>query len=196
MAKKIEKELGKPELGKPEQEIWRIDDVEKEASLELAVQLAKLPEEQRRQIIETYALLKQVEKGESSAILLPLLIGFTRTNLQAQQTTSPEVLLEIERLRTEREISLENIRMERELKALEFKRLETQTEEGIKELLKVLIEMGEKAMQKEDEATNVGWIRIKCVKCGKSFYADALAKYVVCAECGAVLEKWLKEEER
>ena len=52
----------------------------------MAAELAKLPEEQRKAVIETYAMLKAAEKGKAGMdLLLPLLIGFVKANPQAKQ---------------------------------------------------------------------------------------------------------------
>jgi len=53
----------------------------------MAAELAKLPEDQRKQVIQTYAMLKAAEKtsGNATALLLPLLVGFVKANPQASQ---------------------------------------------------------------------------------------------------------------
>ena len=57
---------------------------------ELARQLAELPEEKRAQVIQTYAMLKGAEKSGAMALMLPLLIGYARTNPNATQNQMVE----------------------------------------------------------------------------------------------------------
>lgn len=55
-----------------------------EVDVRVAMQLAELPDEQKKKVIETYAMLKMAESQASNpAALLPLLIGFTRENPRA-----------------------------------------------------------------------------------------------------------------
>ncbi len=59
---------------------------ESEITPETAMALAKLPEEQRNLVIQTYTMLKSAEKGGGAmAYMLPMLIGFAKANPQAQQ---------------------------------------------------------------------------------------------------------------
>jgi len=64
---------------------------EPEISPQLVREIAKLPDEERKKVIQTYAMLKAAGKtsGQTGAFLLPWLIGFARTN----PGTSPDVML-------------------------------------------------------------------------------------------------------
>jgi len=58
-------------------------------SLVVVARLAKLPDDQRKAVIETYTMLKAAEKARPEEaemrILLPLLVGFAKANPQASQ---------------------------------------------------------------------------------------------------------------
>jgi len=78
--KEIEKLRGESEKG---------SEVLSGVSPAMAAELAKLPEDQRKAVIETYAMLKAAEKAQpreaGMGILLPLLIGYMKANPQASQ---------------------------------------------------------------------------------------------------------------
>lgn len=87
----IESELN---VAKKERELEKLkrgseEEVLSGASPIVAAELAKLPEEQRKAVIETYAMLKAAEKTKPEqagmSILLPLLVGFAKANPQASQ---------------------------------------------------------------------------------------------------------------
>jgi len=52
-------------------------------------ELAKLPDEERNRVIQTWAMIRSADKVQSG-ILLPLLIGFARANPNASQTSMVE----------------------------------------------------------------------------------------------------------
>jgi len=57
----------------------------------MARELAKLPDEERKRVIETYVALKSAERmGGAGGALLPLLIGYARANPGASQNNMVE----------------------------------------------------------------------------------------------------------
>ena len=82
--KQREKELKELEEGEKEENVK--GEAKSEITPDLAIELAKLPEEQRQLVLQTYATLKGAEKGEGVlTCMLPMLIGCSRANPQAQQ---------------------------------------------------------------------------------------------------------------
>jgi len=73
------KRASEEELPPPTKENIDID-------VRVAAELAKLPEEERKKVIETYAMLKMADKGLSNNMVLPLLISFARENKGASQS--------------------------------------------------------------------------------------------------------------
>ncbi|GAH88054.1 unnamed protein product, partial [marine sediment metagenome] len=55
-------------------------------SVAMAQQIANLPEAERNKVIETYALFRSVDKGRGGDSLLPLLIGYSKSNPGTQQS--------------------------------------------------------------------------------------------------------------
>jgi len=57
----------------------------------MAMELAKLPEEERNRVIQTYAALKSAEKlGGAGALLMPLLVGYAKANPGSSQNSMVE----------------------------------------------------------------------------------------------------------
>ena len=277
----------------------------------MAAELAKLPEEQRKAVIETYAMLKAAEKGKAGMeLLLPLLIGFVKANPQAkqpdlveyakvvneqlktamqlveskkekekekkveaawnpveliktfgdiiaekiekpfqeliqrvqpapspferilmddklferakalgmfsggvqtEQKTPPEVLVEVEKLRTEREMAIEKMRQEREMRLQEMQlqhqrwlaeqQLEQRKWEQIGKLFegpigKTIQTIGAGAARKISGygGQQVSVTQVTCPTCKKQFPAFADAERVICPYCNAVLVKTGGEE--
>ena len=290
LEQKKELEKLKGEEGKPENK----EGEKSEITPEVAMALAKLPEEQRNLVIQTYTMLKGAEKGDKTALayVLPLMIGYARANPQAQQpdlvkfaevmvnqiktgmelakasqsspqqssfdpialvktfaevirdnvqkpleevvqriqpqpsaleqillddklferakalgmfgggqqqTPSPDVLLEIEKLRTEREMKLEELRQQHQ-KWLAEQQLEQRKWEQIGQIFQgpvgnILQTIGSASAERIRGKTpakpipNVKVEQIQCPKCGKAFYANTLADIAVCPHCGVVLSK-------
>lgn len=288
--KKELKEL-KKESGKGE----RSEETERsEITPETAMALAKLPEEQRNLVIQTYTMLKSAEKGGNTlGLMLPMLIGYAKANPQAQQNdmirfaevvanqiktgmelakasqpspqqasfdpvaliktfaevmqtnvqkpleeaiqrlqpqpsaieqilmddklferakalgmfgggqpqqTNPEILLEIEKLRTERDMKLEEMRqqhqkwlMEQQMEQQKWKQIGSIIEGPVGNVLQTLGRAGaDRIRAGKGVAQPIPDVRveqIQCPKCGKTFYANVLADYAVCAHCGSILTK-------
>jgi ribosomal protein L37AE/L43A len=268
-------------------------EAKSEVTPEVAIALAKLPDEQRQLVISTYSMLKGAEKGEGAmAYMLPMLIGFARANPQAGQNdmvkfaevvsnqiktgmelarqsqpqqqssfdpialvktfaevirdnvqkpleevvqriqpqpsaleqillddklferaktlgmfgggqsqgTSPEIMLEIEKLRTERELKMREMEQAHH-KWLAEQQLEQRKWEQIGQIIQgpvgnVLQTIGTAGADRirggktsSQQIPNVKVEQVQCPKCGKPFYANTLSDVAVCANCGAVLTK-------
>ena len=261
-------------------------------------ELAKLPEEERMNIIQTWMMLRSADKSQAG-ILLPILIGFakanpsagrdslvefakavseqiktgaelakasrpeptydpiklveTMTTLVAQQiqkpleelverlepqpspferilmddrlfqrareiglfsprreetpTTPPEIQLEVEKIRMERDKWLEELRTEREKWLAEFKaktlmeerRFEAEEKkwEALKELMsgplgQVVQRMGDAAASKISGgkvAEPPKPIMITCPQCGHTFWGSSDMERAICPRCGTVLQR-------
>ena len=116
------------------------------------------------------------------------------------QQTNPEIMLEIEKLRTERETKLEEMRQEHR-KWLAEQQMEQQKWNMIGQIVQgpvgnVLQTIGSAGADRiragktpTQQIPNVKIEQIQCPKCGKAFYANTLSDIAVCAHCGSVLTK-------
>lgn len=91
MSKELDKELVELDeilkTAKP-RETLRIDAGSNHIDIDirLATELAKMPEEERKKVIETYAMLRAAERSAANPnILLPMLIGFSREHRDASK---------------------------------------------------------------------------------------------------------------
>lgn len=117
------------------------------------------------------------------------------------QTTNPELMLEIEKLRTERETALKQMEFEHR-KWLAEQQMEQQKWNIIGQIVQgpvgnVLQTIGSAGADRirsgkapaQQQIPGVRIEQIQCPKCGKPFFANVLADYAVCAHCGSVLQK-------
>jgi hypothetical protein len=286
-----EKEI--KELKGEEKDEKTSQEAKSEVTPEVALALAKLPDEQRQLVISTYGMLKGAEKGEGTmAYMLPMLIGFARANPQAGQNdmvkfaevmsnqiktgmelarqsqpqqqssldpialvktfaevirdnvqkpleevvqriqpqpsaleqillddklyeraktlgffgggqpqqSNPEIMFEIEKLRTERELKMKEMEQAHG-KWLAEQQLEQRKWEQIGQIIQgpvgnVLQTIGSAGADRiragktpAQQIPNVKVEQVQCPKCGKPFYANSLADCVVCPFCAAVLQK-------
>lgn len=274
--------------GKPKESSAGLEDLG--LSVAMVRELAKLPDDERRKVIETYAMLKSAERINSgtSSLLWPLLIGYAKSNPtssrdsmvefakvmadqiktgielasknQPQQTqsnwnpvemikvfadlvkdnvqkpleelvermqpqpspferilmddrlferakalgmfgggevarTDPQIQLEIEKLRTERDMKLEEMRRETQKWMAQFQAQQVADErkwKAIQNILQgpvgqVISTMGGAAAQKlRGEPARP--VLITCPNCGGKFYGSSDARIVVCPHCGMMLK--------
>jgi len=266
-------------------------------SEDMVKELAKLPDEERRKVVETYAMLRAAEGGKYSAWVMPLLVGYARAHpgsdvssmaefakamaeqvkigfemaskaqqQPAVQASSVELLklfaeivrdnvkrpleelvekvqpqpsaleqilmndklferakalglfgggeakgrpadleIEIERLRTERDLKIEELRQqherwlaEQQLEAKKWEQIGRVFEGpvgrfieavggGTAERLRGTGAAGQPPQQLKIPGVEVG--RISCPTCRRQFYGNLLADFVVCPWCSAVLKK-------
>jgi len=80
---KLQKEIDKLEK---ESEKTDINSNMPRISVAMAQQIANLPPNERDKVIETYAMFRSIDKGKGGDSMLPLLIGFSKSNPGSQQS--------------------------------------------------------------------------------------------------------------
>jgi len=116
----------------------------------------------------------------------------------ASGSTNPDIALQIERLKTEREMKMEELRQAHD-RWLAEQNLESKKWDQIGQIIKGPVgkfveNIGGAASDKIRGAPVNPNIPVKvekiiCTNCGKPFYANTLAEYAVCASCGMLLRR-------